>query len=188
MQIAASTPIRDMNAFAGARESGLRAFANRGLNGIDGLVATAAGLSLGAGTATLLCGDLALLHDVGGLMAAGQLNVDLDVVVINNGGGAIFEQLPIADHASEFERLFLTPQTTEIAALVTAAGGQHVRSTDLAVLHNALSERVSGLRVIEHIVDRQDCAAMRAQVWADAADALRTWKRASGASAARRPA
>ncbi|MFQ5558222.1 MAG: thiamine pyrophosphate-dependent enzyme, partial [Acidimicrobiales bacterium] len=79
-----------------------------------GLAATRADRS-----AVLLTGDLALLHDLGGLTAAARLGLHLTVVCVDNDGGGIFSMLPIADRAAEadFERLFRTPHGLDLVAL-----------------------------------------------------------------------
>lgn len=88
--------------------------ANRGASGIDGLVATAAGAALGCGRpATLLIGDLALLHDLNSLALLQQ--VPVVVVVLNNNGGGIFHFLPIADATDVFEPYFGTPHGMDFA-------------------------------------------------------------------------
>ncbi len=69
-------PVRDVDAFAQRRG---RVLVNRGLNGIDGIVSSAAGAAAVGGTrAVALVGDLALLHDLGGLVTASRLGVDAD--------------------------------------------------------------------------------------------------------------
>jgi 2-succinyl-5-enolpyruvyl-6-hydroxy-3-cyclohexene-1-carboxylate synthase len=171
VHVAASMPIRDMNAFGGTAKV-LRVHANRGVNGIDGLIATAAGESLAAGRATLICGDLAFLHDVGGLLAAGALRVQLDVVVINNQGGGIFAHLPISEHRLVFDRLFRTPQPTRIAPLVAACHGTYTRTSAIDELRGVLASRVDGVRVVEHVVDRHASHATRDGVWRRVAASL----------------
>ena len=70
---------------------------NRGANGIDGLVATAAGIAAGSGRPTwLVLGDLALAHDLGGLAWRQRPPAPLRIVVVDNGGGGIFDFLPQA--------------------------------------------------------------------------------------------
>src|SRR5439155_1806896 len=69
----------------------------RGANGIDGIVAGAAGSAAAQeGPVTVLVGDVSFLHDLTGLALAGRTGVPVVVVVVNNNGGRIFEQLPLA--------------------------------------------------------------------------------------------
>lgn len=103
---------------------------NRGANGIDGVVATAAGVARARpqGRHVGVVGDLAFRHDIGGLLAAAELGVDLAVVVIDNGGGAIFSHLPqrrLVDPAT-FTRLFTTPQRLDLARLACGVSDEVV--------------------------------------------------------------
>ncbi len=94
---ASSMPVRDLEAFLRPGPEGVRFASNRGANGIDGLVSTAAGLSAGSGSRTwAVVGDLALFHDLGGLAAA-RATPDLRLIVIDNSGGGIFHFLPQAE-------------------------------------------------------------------------------------------
>ena len=71
--IASSMPIRDAEAFLGGGEAGVRFHANRGANGIDGLIATGSGIALASGDPVwIVLGDLALAHDLGGLARCGD--------------------------------------------------------------------------------------------------------------------
>jgi len=113
--LASSMPVRDADRFA-RRPSGARVpvIANRGASGIDGLVATAAGAAIGCThPATLLIGDLALLHDLNSLALLQQAPVV--VVVLNNNGGGIFHFLPIAEETDVFEPYFGTPHGMDFA-------------------------------------------------------------------------
>lgn len=111
-----SMPVRDLDAFLPASPEPLEVFFNRGINGIDGVVSTGLGVArgrVGRGPTVIVTGDVALAHDIGALAAAE--GVDATLVVIDNGGGGIFEHLPIAENrggaAGEvFERHFITPQ------------------------------------------------------------------------------
>ncbi len=95
--IAASMPIRDVETFWPVLDTPPRALANRGANGIDGTISTAYGVAAATGEPTyLLIGDVALAHDVGGLLAGRRLGVPLTIVVIDNAGGGIFDFLPVA--------------------------------------------------------------------------------------------
>jgi 2-succinyl-5-enolpyruvyl-6-hydroxy-3-cyclohexene-1-carboxylate synthase len=122
--VASSMPIRDVEWYAAPRE-GLTVLANRGANGIDGVVSTAVGAALGSGApTTALVGDIAFLHDANALVGAAVRGIDLHVVVVDNDGGGIFSFLPQAsqlDHA-RFELLFGTPHGIDIAGLAAGLG------------------------------------------------------------------
>jgi len=108
--VSGSMPIRDLDAFGPSHEHPLLALGNRGASGIDGIVSTAAGVSLGTGRrVVVLLGDLALLHDAGGLSALRTPGVDVVLVVVNNDGGGIFHFLPVREHEPAFTPCFATP-------------------------------------------------------------------------------
>jgi 2-succinyl-5-enolpyruvyl-6-hydroxy-3-cyclohexene-1-carboxylate synthase len=98
--VASSMPVRDVETFWPVREDPPRVLCNRGANGIDGVVSSAFGAAAAErGPVVLLIGDVALAHDVGGLLAARRLGLKLTIVLLDNGGGGIFDFLPIADAA-----------------------------------------------------------------------------------------
>ena len=113
-----SLPVRLVDAFVPAGARGVRVASQRGANGIDGLVAGAAGSALATGDPTLLLlGDVSLAHDLGGLAAARLVKSPFVVLVVDNGGGRIFDQLPVAKlYAGRPERaeLWLTPPRLEL--------------------------------------------------------------------------
>ena len=112
---ASSMPVRDLNRHAATNGPAVPVYANRGASGIDGTVATAAGVAQGRETpVTLLIGDLALWHDLNSL--ALLRNRPVVVVVVNNDGGGIFHFLPIREHEAVFEPYFTTPQGRSFAA------------------------------------------------------------------------
>ena len=83
---------------------------NRGVSGIDGTLATAAGFTAGLDRpVTVVIGDLAMLHDLNSLALIKLSAQPITVVILNNNGGRIFEQLPIAQFKNQFERFFVTP-------------------------------------------------------------------------------
>jgi 2-succinyl-5-enolpyruvyl-6-hydroxy-3-cyclohexene-1-carboxylate synthase len=117
--VASSMPVRDLECFGGPSAT---AHANRGANGIDGVVSTALGVALG-GTATVaLVGDIAFLHDAGALTGLHRRAADLRIVVVDNDGGGIFSFLPQAAalSAARFEQLFGTPHGSDLVAVATA--------------------------------------------------------------------
>jgi 2-succinyl-5-enolpyruvyl-6-hydroxy-3-cyclohexene-1-carboxylate synthase len=154
-----STPIRDLD-LAMRPRSGLRVLANRGASGIDGLVSTALGIAADGPTIALL-GELSFLYDVGAFLSARGRAEDLVIVVIANGGGEIFTQLP-QRALPEHRELFVTPHEIDMAALARAAGAIHVRIEHAADLLPALGEALSGgIHVIEAVVDPDHSSSMR---------------------------
>jgi 2-succinyl-5-enolpyruvyl-6-hydroxy-3-cyclohexene-1-carboxylate synthase len=123
--VSSSMPIRDVEAFAQPRDRPPRILANRGANGIDGVMSTAWGVALGnPGPTVALVGDLAFLHDVSALVGAAGSTAPLTVVVADNGGGGIFSFLdPAAKLAADsFETLFGTPQSQDVATVAAGFG------------------------------------------------------------------
>jgi 2-succinyl-5-enolpyruvyl-6-hydroxy-3-cyclohexene-1-carboxylate synthase len=123
--VSSSMPVRDLEAFGLPRSDPPRVVANRGANGIDGVVSTAWGVALASGGPTVaLVGDLAFLHDVSALVRTGDPDVPLTVVVADNGGGGIFSFLPPAAALDPplFERLFATPPSCDVAAVAAGFG------------------------------------------------------------------
>jgi 2-succinyl-5-enolpyruvyl-6-hydroxy-3-cyclohexene-1-carboxylate synthase len=95
--VASSMPVRDIETFWPAREDPPRVLCNRGANGIDGTVSSSFGAAaVGDGPVVLLIGDVALAHDIGGLLAAGRLGLKLTIVLLDNDGGGIFDFLPVS--------------------------------------------------------------------------------------------
>ncbi len=95
--VSSSMPVRDVEAFAPPWSSPPRVLANRGANGIDGVVSTALGVALGRGRPTVaLVGDLAFLHDCSALVRSPGADMPCTIVVADNGGGGIFSFLPPA--------------------------------------------------------------------------------------------
>jgi len=139
--VGASRLIREMDRVVPGKK--IPVFANRGLAGIDGTIATATGIALGAldqGVTRVLLGDLALLHDAGSL-APGEVRPRMQVIVGNDGGGTIFDSLEVAGSADPelFDRVLLTPQQVDIAALAAAYGWTHRVAATRGELEDALS-------------------------------------------------
>lgn len=102
-----SMPIRDIDNLLLDKE--IEVYANRGANGIDGVVSTAIGMAVHKNI-TLLIGDLAFYHDMNGLLMVKLNDIHLNIVLLNNDGGGIFSYLPQKSSADAyFERLFGTP-------------------------------------------------------------------------------
>ena len=155
-----SMPIRDLDSFSGLSAKNIAVFCNRGANGIDGILSTALGLAAGRknGKPTvLLTGDLAFLHDIGGLLAARKFDINLTIVVINNDGGGIFSFLPIARFAQEtsFNELFTSPHGVDLALAAQLYSLNYQCARTLRELKEMLDTafQTSGTRIIEVPVD-----------------------------------
>src|SRR5690606_18464493 len=101
------------------RRTDITVHANRGANGIDGVVSTAVGVAATGVPTSVLVGDLAFVHDSTALVALAARGVDLTIVVVDNDGGGIFSFLPQASQlpSERFEQLFGTPHGTDCVAL-----------------------------------------------------------------------
>jgi len=158
LYVANSMAIRDVDAYAGPRRAPLRVLANRGVNGIDGLVSSALGAATALGVPTVLwCGDLALLHDVAGLLAGRMQEANLTIVVGNDDGGGIFEYLPAASTLPRpvFERMFAVPHGLDLCGLARGLGWEAVRTDSAPGFAAALGRALQGSRhLIEVPVDR----------------------------------
>ena len=116
---------------------------NRGANGIDGIISTGVGASeASGGPCLILVGDVAATHDVGGLLAAGRLQSNVVIMVIDNGGGGIFSFLPIAQKLDGeiFDNLFTTPHQTNLLEIAASAGIESTEIRSLPDIEQLLSQ------------------------------------------------
>jgi len=142
LMLASSSPVRDWESFADPAAPARTIHGFRGASGIDGTLSMACGLAEAHGRLVLISGDLALLHDANGWLWQRQLRGRLTVVLIENGGGGIFEQLPIrvaSPGAMDFERLFAMPQAVE--------------QLDLAAVYGVAGRRVEGPQQLPEALD-----------------------------------
>jgi 2-succinyl-5-enolpyruvyl-6-hydroxy-3-cyclohexene-1-carboxylate synthase len=163
-----SMPVRDLDTFLGASGHPWRVLSNRGANGIDGVVSSACGASAAAhGPVVLVIGDISFFHDLNGLLAARQHQLDLVIVVMNNDGGGIFSFLPQADHPEHFETLFGTPHGLDFRPFVEGYGGRFVRIANWTEFGAAVGEGLTrgGLQVIEVPTERARNVELHRQVW-----------------------
>jgi 2-succinyl-5-enolpyruvyl-6-hydroxy-3-cyclohexene-1-carboxylate synthase len=171
--VSSSMPVRDLEWY-GAPRDGLRVLANRGANGIDGVVSTGVGVALATGgPTTVLVGDVAFLHDANGLLGLPARPVDLTIVVVDNRGGGIFSFLPQAREVPSrvFEQLFGTPHDVDLVGLAGAHGVVATAVADLGELRAALAPG-GGPRVVVAATDRQANVAAHDEVHAAVVAAL----------------
>lgn len=171
--VSSSMPIRDVEWYADTR-SDISVLANRGANGIDGVIATAIGVAVAtAKPTTCLIGDVAVLHDSSSLVALARRDIDLCLVVTDNDGGAIFSFLPQATDLphDRYEQLFGTPHGTDLLALMKAHGLAATVATSVSELTEAIrasnrprvviakTERNANVRV-HQAINAAVCAAL----------------------------
>jgi len=151
--VAASWPVRHLEAYASKR-NGLHVYGNRGTNGIDGLISTAIGIGIGSKKRTvLLMGDIAFLHDLGGLnISEGQEQPDLTIVVLDNNGSGIFSQLEQGadEYQEHYEKIFGTPHGKDLWVISESLGIPAKQVTTKTELKFALEsfKKMPGIKVI----------------------------------------
>jgi 2-succinyl-5-enolpyruvyl-6-hydroxy-3-cyclohexene-1-carboxylate synthase len=173
-----SLPVRQVDTWSGSGPRPLTLVASRGVSGIDGQVSTTLGLAAAAARPTAgLLGDLALYHDMNGLLAAGGLASPADagtgpaavpvaLVVLNNGGGGIFDYLPQA-RLPEHRRLWLTPTGLDLSRVAALYGLPFHRLREPAGLRAALEEVLGAPRagLVEVMIDRAESTAAHRAYW-----------------------
>ncbi|MFI5004815.1 MAG: 2-succinyl-5-enolpyruvyl-6-hydroxy-3-cyclohexene-1-carboxylic-acid synthase [Solirubrobacterales bacterium] len=180
--VASSMPVRDIESFWPVRADPPRVLCNRGANGIDGTVSSAFGAAAeGHGPVVLLIGDVALAHDIGGLIAARRLELDLTIVLIDNGGGGIFDFLgvagaPMAQAGDLYTLHIATPTGLDFALAAQLYGLEHEAVADVvsfrAALERALTPRPGRSRIIEVRTDRARNVELHRRAWEAVAGVL----------------
>jgi len=170
VMVASSMPVRDLESFLPTIDRPLRFLANRGANGIDGTVSSGLGAATVApGRTFVLLGDLALYHDMNGLLAFERLGLDVTFVVMNNGGGGIFDFLPVAAHRDGYEELFGTPTALDLERVAALYGLPFTRVTS----HGDLAGALAGPGLVEVVLDRPRNVELHRQVFERIAEAVR---------------
>jgi 2-succinyl-5-enolpyruvyl-6-hydroxy-3-cyclohexene-1-carboxylate synthase len=179
--VASSMPVREIETFWPVREDPPRVLCNRGANGIDGTVSSAFGAAAhGEDPVVLLIGDVALAHDIGGLLAAQRLNLKLTIVLVDNGGGGIFDFLPVsraamAREADIYTRHIATPTGLDFAKAAALYGLAHERVETIPAFRAALERALlpgAGSAIVQVQTDRASNVELHSRVWAAVASAL----------------
>jgi 2-succinyl-5-enolpyruvyl-6-hydroxy-3-cyclohexene-1-carboxylate synthase len=173
--VASSMPVRDVEAFFPVLDDPPRVLSNRGANGIDGTVSSAFGAAAaGERPVVLLIGDVALAHDVGGLLAAHRLELPITIVLLNNDGGGIFHFLAVANETDVFEDHVATPTGLDFSEAASLYGCEYRRPATVreleAALHEGLGSRLT--TIIEVRTDRRDNLALHRRLSEAVVDAL----------------
>lgn len=169
--VSSSMPVRVVEAVHGHGAGAMRVWSNRGANGIDGVIATATGVAIATSAPTIaLVGDVALVHDLGGLAALARCGAAVTVVVVDNAGGGIFSMLPVRATVEPevFDRLFTTPPGVDAVAVATALGID-ARSVAIDELAGAVARSGRGPRLVHVAVPSapttaDELRALRAEI------------------------
>jgi 2-succinyl-5-enolpyruvyl-6-hydroxy-3-cyclohexene-1-carboxylate synthase len=117
----------------------------RGVNGIDGTVAASAGIGASKQKPTaLLIGDVALAHDVGSLALLRSLEQPFVLLLLDNGGGRLFDHLPAKSRVpdSEFSSLTTRPNV-DFELVFRAYGLSYFRAEQIEHIAPAVEQALS---------------------------------------------
>lgn len=153
-----SMPIRDLENFFLPEGPRPTIMANRGANGIDGIISTALGASIDYSSCVLVIGDLSFYHDMNGLLLTKLYEINLTIVVVNNDGGGIFSFLPQRQEEKHFEQLFGTPLGLDYEHTAALYGGSFERIRNWEEFSFAVekSKKHKGLSIIEVPTNRDE--------------------------------
>ncbi len=151
-----SLPVRHLDQFGRPSRRQIHIYGNRGASGIDGVVSSALGVAAAEPSTPmlLLIGDVSFYHDLNGLLAIRQRNLDnVTIVLFHNDGGGIFRRLPVAQHQPQFKELFLTPHGLDFAPAAKMYGLDYTQISEpkigtphRATLTAALTASLNGAR------------------------------------------
>jgi 2-succinyl-5-enolpyruvyl-6-hydroxy-3-cyclohexene-1-carboxylate synthase len=173
--VASSMPIRDVEEFVVTRPDPPRVLSNRGANGIDGTVSSALGVAaVSRGPVVLLTGDVALAHDIGGLLTVRRGGPPLTIVLLNNGGGGIFHFLPVVSQRDAFEGHIGTPTGLDFSLAAELYGCDYERPGDAGAFEASISRSLAGrgTTILEVRTDRDANRELHRAVEAAALSAL----------------
>lgn len=161
-----SMPIRDVDTFLQVNAKRLTILANRGTNGIDGVLSTALGVQKVAEKPLyLLIGDLAMLHDSNGLILSRYQQTDATIVIMNNDGGGIFSYLPQSQEQVYFEKLFGTATGLTFESLAAMYGIAYTCVESKEEFAGLIRIPSKGLRIIEVKTIRSHNTATHRTFW-----------------------
>ena len=162
-----SMPIRDVDTFFYCDNKNITILANRGANGIDGIISTAMAASNAFGQLVLVIGDLSFYHDMNGLLASKLLNLNLTIILVNNNGGGIFSFLPQSKVEHHFETLFGTPLHMDFAHAVKLYDGSYDKVETWNQFRDSVIRSFSqnGLHVIEVPTNRVENEQLHRKMW-----------------------
>lgn len=163
LSISNSMPPRDMEFYFRKSDRSLSVYSSRGASGIDGILSTALGVAHSNGKINfLLTGDLALLHDTNGALIAKRFNGSLTILLVNNSGGGIFENLPVSQFGKTFEEFWVTDQKIDFQDWAKTYAITHRQVATWEELAHLISEPFEkGVRILEFRTSGKIDAATR---------------------------
>lgn len=172
-----SMPIRDLDTYFTCNDKSIRMMANRGANGIDGIVSTALGASVSQTPLVLVIGDLSFYHDLNGLLAAKLHKLNATIIVINNDGGGIFSFLPQAEYKTHFESLFGTPIGLDFEHVVNMYHGTFDRVENWSAFREKVYQGIQsdGLNVIEIQTIRTENVKHHRNLWKNVSQEINSY-------------
>ena len=151
--IANSNAIRLVDRLSGVSENSFKIFGNRGVNGIDGILSTVAGLAMQTKARTyLLVGDLTLFHDMNGLQLLKAYQLPVTIILLNNNAGGIFSFLSQRSlTADDFDPLFATPLDLDFSQVAKTYELAYQKVESEADFEQAMatSRKLTGANLIE---------------------------------------
>ena len=170
LYVANGLPVRHVDTFGKASSKTLNIMSQRGASGIDGQISGALGAaSISTSAVTLLIGDVGFLHDVSALASAQQIKTPTVIVIINNGGGRIFDQLPAASAPlcrDQFD-FWTTPHQFDLRQISTAFGVTHLKVETADQLKSALANAYAEpqVTVVEALVPANSFKEQAEAIW-----------------------
>src|SRR4029079_3889496 len=161
-------PVRDLDTFFQGGDRAIRLLANRGANGIDGVVSSALGASAAnTGPTVLVIGDISFYHDSNGLLAAMQHGLNATIGLLNNDVGGIFSFLPQAAEPEHFEQLFGTPHGLDFQPLAQMYGAAYERVATWQAFRAAIQRglEAGGLHIVEVPTERGRNVTLHREIW-----------------------
>ena len=169
-----SMAVRDVDTFLLSDENKISILANRGANGIDGMISSGVGAAAAGKRVTLVLGDLSFFHDMNGLHAAKHYGLNITILLINNNGGGIFSFLSQAEDPKHFEALFGTPLHLDFAKAAELYEANYFAPETEEELKEVLqvSYEKKGLSIVEVKTDREENVKWHREKWQAIADEI----------------